>query len=102
LTKPAKIDEVRCGTYKEFEQDTDIRRFYNIDSNRYDQPVVSGYLTISEGRKHQVKRMLKAAGCYVVYLKRISIGELMLDETLKKGQYRMLKEDEIQKLLVQV
>ena len=102
LTKPAKIDGLRFGTYKEFEQDTDIRRFYNIDSNRYDQPVVSGYLTISEGRKHQVKRMLKAAGCYVVYLKRISIGELMLDETLKKGQYRMLKEDEIQKLLVQV
>jgi len=102
LTKPAKIDGLRFGTYKEFEQDTDIRRFYNIDSNRYDQPVVSGYLTISEGRKHQVKRMLKAVGCYVVYLKRISIGELMLDETLKKGQYRMLKEDEIQKLLVQV
>ncbi len=46
--------------------------------------------------------MLKAVGCYVVYLKRISIGELMLDETLKKGQYRMLEEDEIQKLLVQV
>ena len=102
LTKPAKIDGLRFGTYKEFEQDTDIRRFYNIDSNRYDQPVVSGYLTISEGRKHQVKRMLKAAGCYVVYLKRISIGELMLDETLKKGQYRMLKEDEIQNLLAQV
>ncbi|ARC86098.1 pseudouridine synthase family protein [Clostridium argentinense CDC 2741] len=102
LTKRAKIDGLRFGTYKEFEQDTDIRRFYNIDSNRYDQPVVSGYLTISEGRKHQVKRMLKAVGCYVVYLKRISIGELMLDETLKKGQYRMLKEDEIQKLLVQV
>lgn len=102
LTKPAKIDEIRCGTYKEFEQETDIRKFYNIDSNHYEQPVVSGYLTISEGRKHQVKRMLKAVGCYVIYLKRISIGELMLDETLKKGQYRMLKEDEIQKLLVQV
>ncbi|WP_291583194.1 pseudouridine synthase [Clostridium sp. UBA6640] len=102
LTKPAKIDEVICGTYKEFEQEIDIRKFYNIDSNHYEQPVVSGYLTISEGRKHQVKRMLKAVGCYVVYLKRISIGELMLDETLKKGQYRMLEEDEIQKLLVEV
>lgn len=102
LTKPAKIDGLRFGTYKEFEQDTDIRKFYNIDSNHYEQSVVSGYLTISEGRKHQVKRMLKAVGCYVIYLKRISIGELMLDETLKKGQYRMLEEDEIQKLLVQV
>ncbi|MBD8046269.1 pseudouridine synthase [Clostridium faecium] len=100
LTKPAKVDKVKCGTYKEFEKNTDIRSFYNIDSNRYDQPVVSGYLTISEGRKHQVKRMLKAVGCYVIYLKRISIGGLMLDETLKKGQYRMLKEDEIEKVLL--
>ena len=44
--------------------------------------------------------MLKAVGCYVIYLKRISIGGLMLDETLKKGQYRMLKEDEIEKVLL--
>lgn len=56
-----------------------------MESNCYEQPVVSGYLIISEGRKHQVKRMLKAVGCYVVYLKRISIGELTLDESLEKG-----------------
>jgi 16S rRNA pseudouridine516 synthase len=43
--------------------------------------------------------MLKAVGCYVVYLKRVSIGELMLDESLKKGQYRLLTEAEIQKVL---
>ncbi|GAA0777901.1 pseudouridine synthase [Clostridium subterminale] len=99
LTKPAKIEVVKCGNYKELELETNIREFYNMDSSRYDQPVVSGYLTISEGRKHQVKRMLKGVGCHVVYLKRISIGGLMLDETLKKGQYRMLTEEEIQKVL---
>lgn len=64
----------------------------------YQQQVVSGYLTITQGRKHQVKRMLKAVGCYVVYLKRISIGGLMLDESLQKGQYRELTEDEIKRL----
>lgn len=96
LTKPAKIEVVKCGNYKELELETNIREFYNMNSSRYDQPVVSGYLTISEGRKHQVKRMLKAVGCHVVYLKRISIGGLMLDETLKKGQYRRLTEEEIQ------
>lgn len=99
LTKPAKIDGVKCGPYKDFELETNIKEFYSIDSDSYEQPVVSGYLTISEGRKHQVKRMLKAVGCYVVYLKRISIGELILDETLEKGQYRMLEESEIQKLI---
>jgi len=76
----------------------DIGECINKKKNLYKQSVVSGYLTISEGRKHQVKRMLKAVGCYVVYLKRISIGEVMLDESLEKGQYRVVTEKEIRKL----
>jgi len=99
LTKPAKIEVEKRGMYKDLKQEMDIENFYNIDSNHHNPPVVSGYLTISEGRKHQVKRMLKAVGCYVVYLKRVSIGGLILDESLEKGQYRLLKEVEIQKLL---
>ena len=75
-----------------------MENLYNMDSNHYSQTVVSGYLTISEGRKHQVKRMLKAVGCYVIYLKRVSIGELSLDESLEKGQYRSLTEVEIEKI----
>lgn len=98
LTKPAKIKVYKCGMYKDFKHEMPIENLNNIDSNHYNQPVVSGYLTITEGRNHQVKRMLKAAGCYVVYLKRISIGGLMLDESVKKGQYRFLTEVEIQKL----
>jgi 16S rRNA pseudouridine516 synthase len=99
LTKPSKIKVEKCGMYRDFKQEIPILNLCNIDSDQYDQVVVSGYLTISEGRKHQVKRMLKAVGCYVVYLKRVSIGELMLDESLKKGQYRLLTEVEIQKVL---
>jgi 16S rRNA pseudouridine516 synthase len=99
LTQPAKIEVQKCGMYKDFKHEIPIDNLYNIDSNHYNQPVVSGYLTISEGRKHQVKRMLKAVGCYVVYLKRVSIGGLMLDESLEKGQHRLLTEVEIQNLL---
>jgi len=99
ITKPAKIRVEQCGMYKEFKHEIASDNLYNIDSNKYDQPVVSGYLTISEGRKHQVKRMLKVLGCYVVYLKRVSIGSLMLDESLKKGQYRFLTELEVKSLL---
>ncbi|MFT5871984.1 MAG: 16S rRNA pseudouridine516 synthase [Clostridium sp.] len=99
LTKPAKIDVQKIGMYKEFKQEMATRNLYNLETNQYNQPVVSGYITISEGRKHQVRRMLKAVGCYVVYLKRVSIGGLMLDESLGKGQYRLLTEVEIQKLL---
>jgi 16S rRNA pseudouridine516 synthase len=57
-------------------------------------PVFDGYLTITEGKKHQVKRMLKAVGCCVVYLKRVSIGELQLDDALSPGEYRPLTDSE--------
>jgi 16S rRNA pseudouridine516 synthase len=99
LTKPAKIEVEKHGAYKEFKDEMVIGNSYDMESSYCQQPVVSGYLTISEGCKHQVKRMLKAVGCYVVYLKRISIGGLMLDESLKKGQYRLLTEVEVKKLL---
>ena len=51
-------------------------------------------LTITEGRFHQVKRMLQAVGNEVVYLKRLSMGALVLDETLPKGSWRALTEEE--------
>ena len=49
-------------------------------------------VTIYEGKFHQVKRMFQACGKEVVYLKRISMGELKLDESLKLGHYRPLTE----------
>lgn len=61
---------------------------------------VSGKLTISEGRYHQVKRMLLKMGVKIIYLKRLSIGEVCLDQNLAKGQYRELTPEEI-KLLSQ-
>lgn len=52
-------------------------------------------LTITEGMYHQVKRMLKAVDNEVVYLKRLSMGSVKLDESLKEGEYRRLTEEEI-------
>ena len=53
-------------------------------------------ITIQEGRYHQVKRMFQSVGLQVLYLKRISMGGLVLDKSLKKGEYRTLTEREIQ------
>jgi 16S rRNA pseudouridine516 synthase len=53
------------------------------------------FVTIREGKFHQVKRMFHACGKEVQYLKRLSIGTLKLDETLKKGEFRPLTEAEI-------
>lgn len=55
-------------------------------------------LTITEGKFHQVKRMLRAVGNEVVYLKRLSMGSLKLDESLAVGEYRELTKSEIDAL----
>lgn len=53
------------------------------------------YITLREGKYHQIKRMAEAVGNKVVYLKRVSIGGLALDETLKKGECREISREEI-------
>ena len=53
------------------------------------------YITITEGKYHQIKRMFEAVNNKVLYLKRISMGELTLDKSLSKGQFRRLRADEI-------
>lgn len=55
-------------------------------------------LTIQEGKFHQVKQMIKAIDRKVLYLKRISMGELKLDPNLKPGDYRYLTDKEIELL----
>jgi 16S rRNA pseudouridine516 synthase len=56
-------------------------------------------ITIREGKFHQIKRMFQARGKNVVYLKRISMGTLRLDETLSLGEYRRLTSEELGALL---
>lgn len=55
-------------------------------------------LSIREGRYHQVKRMMAALGKPVVYLKRLSMGNLLLDGSLQPGQYRLLTEEEVREI----
>ncbi|EJD3740645.1 rRNA pseudouridine synthase [Listeria monocytogenes] len=52
-------------------------------------------VTIQEGKFHQEKRMFAARGKTVSYLKRISMGNLQLDESLELGEYRPLTEAEL-------
>ena len=55
-------------------------------------------VTIKEGRYHQVKRMFEARDNEVVYLKRESMGPLVLDDTLAAGCYRNLTEEEYERI----
>lgn len=55
-------------------------------------------VSICEGKFHQVKRMFEAVGKKVIYLKRLSMGNLVLDENLPIGKYRALTEEEVKLL----
>ena len=57
------------------------------------------YLTIKEGKFHQIKKMMFACDSEVTYLKRVEMGPLKLDESLKLGEYRYLNDEEINALL---
>ena len=70
-TKPAKLVIVRSGLRSDVQ------------------------ITITEGKFHQIKRMFQAVGKRVVYLKRVQMGPLTLDETLEPGEYRELTDEEI-------
>lgn len=59
----------------------------------------SGRLTIHEGKKHEVKLMLRAVGCKIFYLRRDRIGGLPLDTSLPPGGFRPLTKEELGLLL---
>lgn len=85
----ADITSFRQGIYLENEQYLTLPANLEIISD------YEAYVYIKEGKYHQVKRMLSSLGKNVVYLKRISIGPLILDESLALGQYRELTEEEV-------
>lgn len=93
-----EVDEVLPDNAKEkfskpmkFEEFTSQPALYeNIDEHR-------AYLTIHEGKFHQVKRMFEKIGCTVTYLKRIEFGSLTLGD-LEIGEYRPLTQEELETL----
>lgn len=64
-------------------------------------PCCQAKVTLHEGRFHQIKRMFHAVGRQVVYLKRLSMGSLLLDEHLPEGSYRRLTEEEYRCIIMQ-
>ena len=60
--------------------------------------ISEAYVTLREGKFHQVKRMLASRGKPVQYLRRVKMGKLTLDPELMLGKYRLLSENEIKNL----
>lgn len=53
-----------------------------------------GKITLTEGKYHQIKRMLNAVDNQITYLERISFGGILLDQSLERGKWRYLTPDE--------
>ena len=66
---------------------------------RPDSDRLSGEITLTEGKFHQIKRMFHAAGSEITALKRITFGPLTLDPSLSPGEWRYLTASEIASLL---
>ena len=64
-----------------------------VERQNIGEKISAVYITIQEGKFHQVKRMVKALGCEVIYLKRIQMGPVYLDERLAPGEYKELSGD---------
>ena len=58
------------------------------------------YVTLHEGMFHQIKRMFSALGNKVVYLKRISMGGLSLDENLALGECMLILHKDVERFLL--
>ena len=91
LTKPAQLEIIKSGNVKSDNAKSDNPKSENDKSNNISEVEI----TICEGKYHQIKRMIACVGGKVIYLKRLSMGRLELDENLREGEYRRLTEDEI-------
>ncbi len=94
-TAPAKAEKIGEATLR------DIGHLLDCDPARLkytrhgEVPVTAVKITITEGKKHQVKKMAMAVGMRIVYLERIAISGVALDTSLKRGEYRVMTEEEI-------
>lgn len=95
--KPAEFRLIREYRIRELEQYMPPERRDRYMKNP-DGSAFAAELTIREGKKHQVRRMLEAVGCRIFYLRRKSIGALTLDTSLAEGEYRLLSEAEAEML----
>ena len=97
-TKPAQVEILATDCIAGISEQLFENRRHLLEENPQ-MPAVCLRLTITEGKRHQIKRMLEAVGCTVVYLKRTHFAGIPLDEGLKPGEYRPLTEEELSLLL---
>lgn len=95
ITAPCSLEILEHMTVRDIKDKIKLSRKMEDNPYNYDRPVFLARITINEGRKHQIKRMMLYKGCRVIGLHREALGPVKLDENLLPGQYRYLTEEEI-------
>lgn len=90
LTAPAEVLIGEHLTLQEVETEIHPEVWKKVCKNRPEMPVTRGEIIITEGRKNQIRRMMKQVNCCVVILKRHSMDGIELDENLAPGQWKEL------------
>ena len=97
-TAPAKAEKAGEFTLREIADRLDCDPARLKYTRHGDVPVTAVKITITEGKKHQVKKMAMAVGMRIVYLERTAIASVPLDTSLKRGEYRPLTAEEVEKI----
>lgn len=80
---------------KQIEDGVDIGGYVTMPCKiEMDRDGLGGLITLTEGKYHQIKRMLEAVSNKITYLERISFGGIKLDTSLERGQWRFLTPEE--------
>ena len=88
------------GAEKRFSDGVTLADGYECKSARLllDEGRASGEITLTEGKYHQIKRMIASTGNRVTFLERVSFAGIPLDRSLERGEWRYLTDDEIKLL----
>ena len=88
LTAPAQITVTGQSTLGEVMPSLHPEVQEKSKHNPMDRPVTFGSIAITEGKRRQIRRMMKEVRCLVLQLKRISMGDIVLDESLAPGEWK--------------
>lgn len=91
---------MKAGIESDFENGITLADGYECKSAKIelDSDRMGGVITLTEGKYHQIKRMVAASDNRVIFLERISFGGIPLDSTLERGEWRYLTDEEIRLL----
>ena len=96
----SSAEPMRAGVEDEFRDGVTLSDGYECKSAiiRLDDDRLGGVITLTEGKYHQIKRMVASTSNRVTYLERISFAGIPLDPSLSRGEWRYLTDEEIETL----